>query len=424
MSSVRGGTLSQAVLVGISNRMRTVPREQRFSDIASSFAFLYSAFYDISSTFAIRPTVVYSSVPEFSVVATAQLSKGDIIPGLLGVLVPIDDSTLFQSPRVKRSMIEVGKTKKSMRLMGPLSRVNHDCDDFSAEFYLDRKLDGFQLLGIRSIRKTLRGEEVTVRYSGNYFGEMNEDCLCASCESSARNGWSASGAVVTFKPGKTRHASVVSRQNSLRDTVYTYDEIPALVHPRIPKDHSDTLHKLPSTRCIALHCQMLFVNLSPASFCACCTEQIRAIITPRNPLERYYVTVLQGNPLLGPYHTLTPLLEGSRYLASLSIEGWHVYPRIIRFNDRNHKARMVRDAISQKQDATDLNEGATCASAAAAGPRQTGHVYILCNEWRPEQAINHVQFRGGGAQSYMCVLLLRGQKVISTFLSFQGGNYL
>lgn len=422
MSVVRGVTLPQAVLVGIGDHMRAKMGVQRLSDAVSQFSFLYGAFYDILSPFAIRPTIIYSSVPEFSVVATATLAKDNIIQGLLGVLVPLDDSTLLQSPGVKRSMIEVGKTKKSMRLMGPLSRVNHDCDDFSAEFYLDRKLDGFQLLGIRSIRQILRGEEVTVRYSGDYFGVMNEDCLCASCESKVRNGWSASGAVVTFIREKTRHASVVSRQNSLRDTVYTYDEIPALVHPRIPKDYSNTLQSLPSIRCIALHCRMLFVNLTPGSFCACCTEQVRAIIAPRNPLERYYVAVLERNPLLGPYHTLTPLMEGSRYLATLSIEGWHVYPRIIRFNDRNHKARMVRDTISQKRDVSDLNEGATCASAAAAGSRQSGHVYVLSNEWRPKRATNQVQFPRGDEQSYTCVLLLRDQKVILMFLSFQDDN--
>jgi hypothetical protein len=41
-----------------------------------------------------------------------------------------------------------------------------------------------------SIRNIRVGEEITVFYSDNYFGEDNRECLCRHCEDLGQNGWS------------------------------------------------------------------------------------------------------------------------------------------------------------------------------------------------------------------------------------------
>jgi histone-lysine N-methyltransferase SUV420H len=69
-------------------------------------------------------------------------------------------------------------------LLGPARFVNHDCQP-NARFITTNK-DHIHLLVLRDIEV---GEEITVSYADDYFGENNSECLCRSCELEVKNGW-------------------------------------------------------------------------------------------------------------------------------------------------------------------------------------------------------------------------------------------
>jgi len=69
-------------------------------------------------------------------------------------------------------------------LLGPARFVNHDCEP-NARFITTNK-DHIHLLVLRDIEM---GEEITVSYANDYFGENNSECLCRTCEAEVRNGW-------------------------------------------------------------------------------------------------------------------------------------------------------------------------------------------------------------------------------------------
>ena len=54
---------------------------------------------------------------------------------------------------------------------------------------MTRGSDGMQVYAVRNIQV---GEEITVNYGENYFGEGNCECLCGTCETEGKNGWPGS----------------------------------------------------------------------------------------------------------------------------------------------------------------------------------------------------------------------------------------
>ncbi|PVH91233.1 SET domain-containing protein, partial [Periconia macrospinosa] len=132
-----------------------------------------------TSAVGVYPTSRYSlCATEATVVALKQIEAGQTIDELQGFLVPIDEARLHGLEAAQRtnSVMTVGKAPHL--LVGPLARVNHDCEA-NAEFRAVRKKRLVSMVARRRIR---RGEEVTVLYQGHYFEENNEGCLCSSCE--------------------------------------------------------------------------------------------------------------------------------------------------------------------------------------------------------------------------------------------------
>ena len=73
--------------------------------------------------------------------------------------------------------VSVFKRNGEELMLGPLSFVNHSC--WPNSVYV---LEQDSLMSLRSLRTIKKGEEVTVKYGPEYFGDYNVDCLCPHTE--------------------------------------------------------------------------------------------------------------------------------------------------------------------------------------------------------------------------------------------------
>jgi hypothetical protein len=76
---------------------------------------------------------------------------------------------------------------------------------------------------IIAIRDIEIGEELTVGYSVDYFGEDNCKCLCKTCEVSCRNGWISEDRISFHRSPEAslRYESQQERHEKLNDLLLT-----------------------------------------------------------------------------------------------------------------------------------------------------------------------------------------------------------
>lgn len=232
----------------------------------SQLAKLYYECFNTNSWFVIRPTVAYSESPEFAIIAVRTIAQGQTIRGLVGILIDVPDD---EEPYSHRSVFNV--VGKCQYLEGPLSRVNHDCKPNARFVKPKAKVGGYEQVHLVATKPILRGEEITISYSPDYFGPENEECLCASCENEGRNSWARAGVLTRTRSG-TRQAGIGCKP-SLRDVIYTYSALPLSEGQRIPNDRQSALRNYPTNRCRESRCEMLFTHLPAGTACAGCSEQ-------------------------------------------------------------------------------------------------------------------------------------------------------
>jgi histone-lysine N-methyltransferase SUV420H len=125
---------------------------------------------------------------EAAVTARKEIKKGEIIKYMTGVQVALtkeEEKTLDVTSR-DFSIVMSSRKKTPSLFLGPARFANHDCD---ANARLSTKgMNSMQVLATRDIEI---GEEITVTYGDDYFGEDNCECLCGTCEKLTRNGWTA-----------------------------------------------------------------------------------------------------------------------------------------------------------------------------------------------------------------------------------------
>ncbi|CAD6505346.1 BgTH12-00837 [Blumeria graminis f. sp. triticale] len=124
---------------------------------------------------------------EAAVTARAFIKSKQKIKYLCGIQVFItkEELELTQKNRRDFSIVFSSRKKASSLFLGPARFANHDC-------YPNARLstceaDGMEIIAVRDIEI---GEEVTVKYGEDYFGDDNRECLCRSCEIKGKNGWS------------------------------------------------------------------------------------------------------------------------------------------------------------------------------------------------------------------------------------------
>jgi histone-lysine N-methyltransferase SUV420H len=77
------------------------------------------------------------------------------------------------------------RNKATSYLFGLVSWLNHDCEKAYARFTSIRGT-GMKASAVRDIKV---GKEITLFYTGGYFGKGNRKCLYKTCEVRCQNGW-------------------------------------------------------------------------------------------------------------------------------------------------------------------------------------------------------------------------------------------
>ncbi|TLD19630.1 hypothetical protein PspLS_09420 [Pyricularia sp. CBS 133598] len=123
---------------------------------------------------------------EASVTARRPIRKNEIIKALCGIQVVISPAEEAEIAKRKKdfSIVISSRSKSTSLFMGPARFANHDCGANARLKTADQSI-----MEVQALRNIEVGEEITVTYGDNYFGEDNCECLCRTCELSRVNGW-------------------------------------------------------------------------------------------------------------------------------------------------------------------------------------------------------------------------------------------
>jgi histone-lysine N-methyltransferase SUV420H len=123
---------------------------------------------------------------EASITARRDIQPREEIKYLTGVQVAMteEQESALELARKDFSLVISSRKKTRSLFLGPARFANHDC---GANAKLQTKgYDGMQIVATKPI---MEGEEITVSYGEDYFGDDNEECLCSTCEIRQVNGW-------------------------------------------------------------------------------------------------------------------------------------------------------------------------------------------------------------------------------------------
>ncbi|KAI9864076.1 MAG: Histone-lysine N-methyltransferase set9 [Trichoglossum hirsutum] len=127
-------------------------------------------------------------VHEAAITARKVIPKGTTIKHLSGIQVTMtkDEEADLDISRRDFSIVMSSRKKSTSLFLGPARFANHDCDA-NARLVTS----GPRGMSVAAVREIDVGEEITVSYGADYFGEENCECLCKTCETNGRNGWAS-----------------------------------------------------------------------------------------------------------------------------------------------------------------------------------------------------------------------------------------
>ncbi len=147
----------------------------------------YANIYMPDCPFEVTTTNRYTITEhEASITARRDINPREEIKYLTGVQVAMteEQEQKLEMARKDFSLVISSRKKTRSLFLGPARFANHDCD---ANARLSTKgYDGMQIVAAKPIEA---GDEITVSYGDDYFGENNEECLCKTCEDRQQNGW-------------------------------------------------------------------------------------------------------------------------------------------------------------------------------------------------------------------------------------------
>lgn len=133
---------------------------------------------------------------EASIVARRFIRRNETIKYLSGIQVVItpEEEAALSVRKKDFSIVVSSRSRMASLFMGPARFANHDCGA-NAKLVITGQA-GIDIVAVRAIDV---GEEITVTYGDNYFGEDNSECLCQTCEDNLVNGWRQPDGVVPVK---------------------------------------------------------------------------------------------------------------------------------------------------------------------------------------------------------------------------------
>ncbi|KAL8693048.1 MAG: hypothetical protein Q9218_002064 [Villophora microphyllina] len=139
--------------------------------------------------FEVSTTNRYTIITEEAAVTARQdIAKGETVKYLVGNLVAMtpEEEKDLDLTRRDFSIVMSSRKKTPSLFLGPARFANHDCNANAR--LLTQGTGGMRVVAHRPIAA---GEEITVTYGDNYFGEGNCECLCLTCEKNGRGQWAA-----------------------------------------------------------------------------------------------------------------------------------------------------------------------------------------------------------------------------------------
>jgi histone-lysine N-methyltransferase SUV420H len=158
----------------------------------------YLSLYLPDCPFEISSTNRYTiDTYEAAIISRMPISEGAEIKYLCGMraILTAEEEVSLDRRGYDFSILETTRNKATSYLFGPASFSNHDCRANSR--LTTTGPSGVKIIATRDIHV---GEEITVTYAANYFGEDNCECLCKDCEDHYRNGWRSANP--TSKPAE------------------------------------------------------------------------------------------------------------------------------------------------------------------------------------------------------------------------------
>lgn len=157
----------------------------------------YTQIYLPDCPFEVSSTNRYTvTTHEASIVARRFIKRNEPIKYLSGiqVLITPDEEAALSVRKKDFSIVVSSRSRMTSLFMGPARFANHDCGA-NAKLVITGQA-GIDIVAVRNINV---GEEITVTYGENYFGEDNCECLCQSCEDNLVNGWKQPDGFVPVK---------------------------------------------------------------------------------------------------------------------------------------------------------------------------------------------------------------------------------
>ena len=175
-------------------------------------------------------------------VARRHIRRGETIQYLCGTLVEMTSEEEKDLDLTRRdfSIVTSSRSKRTSLFLGPARFANHDC---KANARLTTTGSwGMSVVAVTAIDE---GEEITVTYGEDYFGENNCECLCGSCEKEAIGGWtkpesSPAGEALTMAEQEVEPYSLRRRQRHYGDSQTSTPEPDLFATLRMPRSRTGT----------------------------------------------------------------------------------------------------------------------------------------------------------------------------------------
>lgn len=142
-------------------------------------------------------------------VARRFIKRNETIKYLSGiqVLITPEEEAALSVRKKDFSIVVSSRSRMASLFMGPARFANHDCGA-NAKLVITSQAT----IDIVAVRHIEVGEEITVTYGDNYFGEDNCECLCQTCENNLANGWKQPEGFVPVKKSIEDDASAGGSQ--------------------------------------------------------------------------------------------------------------------------------------------------------------------------------------------------------------------